>query len=122
MLVPEVRRGQDDRPGPEVGVSWRHAAEFDTLLRSMADMLPEALDSLSGEERHGLYGMLRIEVAPMPEGFQVSSALGDIFRRFGPRGRSTKPIELRFCALVTEDDTRVRFYREGFGKLKEDLL
>jgi hypothetical protein len=27
---------------------------------------------------------------------------------------STKPIELRFKALLTEGDARVRFYREGF--------
>jgi site-specific DNA recombinase len=62
-------------------------ADRDTLLRDMADMLPEALDSLSGEERHRLYGMLRIEVTPIPEGFRVSGALSDTFRSFGPRGR-----------------------------------
>ena len=39
------------------------------------------------------------------------------------RGRfdSTKPTELRFSALVTEGDARVRFHREGVGRLKEDL-
>jgi hypothetical protein len=30
------------------------------------------------------------------------------------RYESTKPTELRFKALLTEGDARVRFYREGF--------
>jgi hypothetical protein len=30
------------------------------------------------------------------------------------RFESTKPTELRFKALLTEGDARVRFYREGF--------
>jgi hypothetical protein len=34
---------------------------------------------------------------------------------------STKPTELRFSALLTEGDARVRFHREGFGQLKEHL-
>jgi site-specific DNA recombinase len=62
-------------------------ADRDTLLRDMADMVPEALDSLSGEERHRVYWMLRMEVTPIPEGFRVSGALSDTFRSFGPKGR-----------------------------------
>jgi hypothetical protein len=62
-------------------------ADRDTLVRDVADMMPEALDGLSGEERRRLYGMLRIEVTPIPEGFRVSGALSDTFRSFGPRGR-----------------------------------
>jgi hypothetical protein len=54
-------------------------ADRDTLLRDMADMLPEALDGLSGEERHRVYRMLRIEVTPIPEGFRVSGALDASF-------------------------------------------
>jgi negative regulator of genetic competence, sporulation and motility len=57
------------------------------LLEDMAEMVPEALDALSGEERHRVYGMLRIEVTPIPDGFRVSGALSDTFRSFGPRGR-----------------------------------
>jgi hypothetical protein len=35
---------------------------------------------------------------------------------------STKPTELRFSALLTEDDARMRFHRdEGFDQLKEDI-
>ncbi len=37
------------------------------------------------------------------------------------RFESTKPTELRFSALLTEGNARVRFYREGFDRLKEDL-
>jgi hypothetical protein len=37
------------------------------------------------------------------------------------RSESTKPTELRFCALLTEGDSRVIFYREGFGRLEGDL-
>jgi hypothetical protein len=84
--------------------------------------VPEALDGLSGEERMRVYEMLQLEVRPDPEGYEVSGA----FCSKRPRGRrrfnSTKPIELRFSALLTEGDARVRFHREGFGKLKEDLV
>jgi hypothetical protein len=62
-------------------------ADRDTLLRDMADMVPEGLDGLSGEERHRVYGMLRIEVTPIPEGFRVSGALSETFRSLGPTGR-----------------------------------
>jgi hypothetical protein len=36
--------------------------------------LPDALDALSGQERK-LYGMLRLEVAPTPEGLEIAGAL-----------------------------------------------
>ena len=48
-----------------------------------------------------------------------------LFRRFGPTGRgrsdSTKRAELRFCALLTEGSSRMIFYREGYGRLKDNL-
>jgi site-specific DNA recombinase len=47
----------------------------DAVVESYAGMLPEALDALSGEERRRLYGMLRLEVAPAPDGLEVSGAL-----------------------------------------------
>jgi hypothetical protein len=37
------------------------------------------------------------------------------------RFESTNSTELRFRALLTEGDARVRFHREGFGRLKENL-
>ncbi len=100
-------------------------ADRDTLLRDVADMVTETLDGLSGEERHRVYWMLRIEVTPIPEGFRVSGAFSDTFRSFGPTGRrrseSTKQTELRFWALLTEGDSQVIFHREGFGRIKEDF-
>jgi site-specific DNA recombinase len=47
----------------------------DAVIKSYAGMLPEALDALSGEERRRLYGMLRLEVAPAPDGLEVTGAL-----------------------------------------------
>ncbi len=47
----------------------------DILLESYAEMVPDALDDLSGEERNRLYGMLRLEVVPAgAEGLEVSGA------------------------------------------------
>ncbi len=47
----------------------------DAVVESYTGMLPDALDGLSGEERRRLYGMLRLEVAPAPEGLEVNGAL-----------------------------------------------
>ena len=47
----------------------------DILLESYAQMVPDALNDLSGEERNRLYGMLRLEATPAPEGFWRSVAL-----------------------------------------------
>jgi hypothetical protein len=58
-------------------------ADRDALLASYAEVVPEALDALSGEERLRVYEMLQLEVRPDPEGYEVSGALCS--RR--PRGR-----------------------------------
>lgn len=47
----------------------------DALLKSMAEMVPKALDGLTGEEKNRGYRMLRLEVAPRPEGYNVSGVL-----------------------------------------------
>jgi recombinase-like zinc beta ribbon protein len=44
----------------------------DSLLEDMSAMVPEALDSLTGEEKNRIYQMLRIEVTPTTEGYAVS--------------------------------------------------
>jgi hypothetical protein len=44
----------------------------DALLETYAETVPDALGDLSGEERNGLYGMLRVEVRPAFEGLEVS--------------------------------------------------
>jgi site-specific DNA recombinase len=46
----------------------------DTLLQSMAEMVPGALEDLDGEEKNRLYQMLRLEVTPSGEGYEVSGA------------------------------------------------
>jgi hypothetical protein len=40
----------------------------DALLEDYTGMIPEALDELTGEERHQVYRMLRLEVYVSPEG------------------------------------------------------
>jgi hypothetical protein len=52
----------------------------DELLNSYAKIAPEALDSLSSEERHRLYTMLWIKVTANPDrSLEVSGALGAEF-------------------------------------------
>ena len=60
-------------------------ADRDALLASYAEVVPEALDELSGEERMRVYEMLRLEVKPDPEGYEVSGAFCS--RRPMGRGR-----------------------------------
>jgi hypothetical protein len=50
--------------------------DHDAVIESYAGMFPDALGALSGEERRRPYGMLRLEVAPTPDGPEVSGALG----------------------------------------------
>ena len=57
----------------------------DAVVESYAGMLSDALDALSGEERRRLYGMLRLEIAPAPDGLEVSGALSTS----GPRSTAT---------------------------------
>ena len=58
-------------------------ANRDALLASYAEVVPKALDILSGEERMRVYEMLQLEVSPDPEGYEVSGA----FCSKRPRGR-----------------------------------
>jgi hypothetical protein len=44
------------------------------LLQSMAEAVPAALEDLEGEEKNRLYQMLRLEVVPSEEGYEVSGA------------------------------------------------
>jgi hypothetical protein len=46
----------------------------DALLQSMSEMVPAALYDLAGEEKNRLYQMLRFEVTPSEEGYEVSGA------------------------------------------------
>jgi site-specific DNA recombinase len=44
----------------------------EAVLASLTDLVPQALDSLTGEERNRLYRMLRMEITPTPEGFNAT--------------------------------------------------
>jgi hypothetical protein len=46
----------------------------DALLKSMAEIVPDALEDLTPQERNKVYRMLRLEVAPFEEGYEVSGA------------------------------------------------
>ena len=46
----------------------------DALLQSMSEKVPGALENLDGEEKNRLYQMLRLEVTPSEEGYEVSGA------------------------------------------------
>jgi hypothetical protein len=50
-------------------------ADRDALIASYAEVLPEALDALSGEEQSRVYRMFQVEVRPDPEGYEVSGVL-----------------------------------------------
>ncbi len=47
----------------------------DTLLKTMAEAVPDGLDGLTGEERNKVYRMLRLEVTPTEEGYSITGAL-----------------------------------------------
>ena len=78
-------------------------ADRGALVASYAETVPEALDDLSGERRSMVYEMLRLEVTPDPEGYEVNGALCS--RR--PTGRR------RSC--FTKDSSRAPLTRKPCG-------
>ncbi len=55
-------------------------SDKEALLRSYAAMTPAALDTLTSEERHQVYKMLRLKVMVHLDGaLEVSGALSDCF-------------------------------------------
>jgi len=46
----------------------------EALLESMAEIVPDALEDLTPQERNKIYRMLRLEVAPIEEGYEVCGA------------------------------------------------
>jgi hypothetical protein len=70
----------------------------DALLGSYAELVPSVLDELSGEERSRLYGMLRLEVAPAPGGFEVSGAFCASESSCSRGKRERRPFELALRA------------------------
>lgn len=46
--------------------------DLDAVLASLSDLLPTALDSMTGEERNTVYRMLHMEITPSPEGYETT--------------------------------------------------
>ena len=71
-------------------------------------MVPRALDELSGKESGRLYVMLRLEVKPTPEGYEVSGVFCTLGSSPTPEPKSTKQSELTFPASLADDSQEVR--------------
>jgi site-specific DNA recombinase len=88
-----------------------------TLLKEYAGMVPAALDELTGEERHQIYRMLRLQVFVSPDGdLDVRGVLREaVCTPMDTRIResqNTQSPRLRFRALLTEGaDPRVQLHR-----------
>jgi hypothetical protein len=106
---------------PEVASPKLEQLELDkeALLEHYAHVAPEALDSLTLEERHRLYKMLRLEVFVRPDSsleirgvFGVGTSLSN--SELVPRyeSQTTKSNELIFSALLGDNGAQnVRFER-----------
>jgi site-specific DNA recombinase len=74
----EQTRRIAERELAALGDSLRRSEELeadrDALLETYPEMVPGALDELSGEERNKVYRMLRLEVKPSEAGFEVTGA------------------------------------------------
>jgi hypothetical protein len=73
-------------------------------------MTPAALDTLSPEERHNVYKMLRLTVEISPDGsLDVTGVLGDSFvsenqdERLGSNRQTLATPEVMFRILLTRD-------------------
>jgi hypothetical protein len=72
----------------------------DDLLGCLTSVVPEGLKELSGEECNRVYKMLRLEVRPCPEGYEVQGAFStsELPRKWPPgpsRVRRSPPGTLR---------------------------
>ena len=94
----------------------------DALLDNYARMASEALNVLAPEERHQVYGILRLQAAMMMDGtLGISGTFGEgdvLCPTTTPslaRFESTKQARLRFSALLSDDTREVRFERVAPG-------
>ena len=69
----------------------------EAVLASLTDLVPQALDSLTGEERNKLYRMLRMEITPTPEG---SNATGVFVQRNPPQRIGSKTQKIGSCTSI----------------------
>jgi DNA repair exonuclease SbcCD ATPase subunit len=68
----------------------------EAVLASLTDLVPQALDSLTGEERNKLYRMLRMEITPTPEGFNATGVFCSTKPTSADRFQNAKNRELHF--------------------------
>jgi hypothetical protein len=83
-------------------------ADRDALFEYMEAKIPEEPDNLTGEERNRVYRMLRVEVKPTLEGYEITGV-------FLPKGSDAllsmqhrKTSELTFRALLTRGASEVQ--------------
>ncbi|MDQ3925026.1 MAG: hypothetical protein M3309_14115 [Actinomycetota bacterium] len=57
--------------------------DYVAVLESMSQIVPEALNSLTGEERNRIYRMMRLEVSPASAGYEVNGAFCTSETRWG---------------------------------------
>jgi site-specific DNA recombinase len=70
---------------------WQLEQDKARLLEDFANLVPEAVGTLTGEERNRLYSLLRLRVTVQVEGdVEVRGAVGDGFCLIGGQPRSTR--------------------------------
>jgi hypothetical protein len=87
----------------------------DALLESWAGTVPEALESLTGEEQNKLYRMLRLEVTPAPNGYRVTGALSGFLHTETDGWREATVKKLKGARLRTPSALTVEVQAMGRG-------
>ena len=71
----------------------------------MAEMVPDALEGLTPQERNKVQRMLRLEVAPFEKGYELSGAFvvpaSCILKRGGKDITRCTVVSVKFCKLVS---------------------
>jgi len=88
----KTARAELDRVRSQATQIEELAHDRDALLERYANMIPEALEELTPEERHRLYNMLRLEVKLYPDGdVEISGLLSGELEFSKNGGYSSKP-------------------------------
>jgi hypothetical protein len=91
----------------------------DALLESGAGAVPEALGRLTGQEKNKPYRMLRLEVMPTVEGFNVAGASGNVLHSESGTKTSVCDRKLdggfRFKAVLSEHGSRLELMKGVAG-------
>jgi site-specific DNA recombinase len=87
----------------------------DALLESWTGTVPEALESLPGEERNKVYRMLRLEVTPTLEGCRVTGALSGFLYSGTDAWREATVKKLKGARLHTPSRLTLEVQAIGWG-------